>query len=397
MKISSALLDRHLAQTTPYPMAIEIERAEGIYLYTPSRERYVDLVSGIGVNNLGHGHPRIREAIKQQVDRHLHVMVYGEFIQSAQLKAAALLTSMLPPQLDTCYFVNSGTEANEAAVKLARRATGRSRIISFRGSYHGNTLGSMSVSGNELRKAPFRPLIPDVHFIRFNEDDDLEQITTDTAGVILETIQGDAGVRIPSAGYMQKLKKRCLEVGALLILDEIQCGMGRSGTMFAFEQFGICPDILTLGKALGGGMPVGCLVTSKDRMSLFSTDPTLGHISTFAGHPVVCASVAACLEVYRDERVVQRVEARGAELATRLRAHSAVKEVRQRGFFFAIDLASPAQVQSVVEECLKRGVITFWFLSCPWSFRIAPPLTISDAELDESLHIILSALDDLNS
>jgi acetylornithine/N-succinyldiaminopimelate aminotransferase len=391
MKPSSVFLDRHLAQTTMFPFALEIDRAEGVWLYGPSGEKYMDLVSGVGVSNLGHGYPHIRKAIHDQVDKHLHVMVYGEYMQESQRKAAKMLTSFLPEQLNTCYFVNSGTEANEAALKLARRATGRTKLVSCVGAYHGNTLGSMSVSHNETKKAPFRPLLPEVYFMRFNVMDDLMLIDERTAGVIVETIQGDAGVRIPDIEYMQALRRRCDEVGALLIFDEIQCGMGRSGTMWAFEQFGVVPDILTLGKALAGGMPVGCMVASLDHMKLFTHDPMLGHISTFAGHPVICAAVAAALEVYRNENIVSGIEARGRKAAEQLRRIAGVKEVRQRGYYFAIDMESAEKVQKIVEHCLAKGVITFWFLSCPWSFRIAPPLTISDEEWDFALSVIQAA------
>jgi acetylornithine/N-succinyldiaminopimelate aminotransferase len=319
-------------------------------------------------------------------------MVYGEYVQASQKKAAALLTAALPASLDTCYFVNSGTEAIEAALKLAKRVTGRTQLIACKGAYHGNTHGSMSVSHNEKKKAAFRPLLPDVEFIGFNAMQDLERITQTTACVIAETIQGDAGVRIPDVAWLKALRERCDETGALLILDEIQCGMGRSGTLFAFEQFDIVPDILVLGKALGGGVPVGCFVASREHMTLLTHDPMLGHISTFAGHPLVCAGVAACLEVFQNENIVAPIESRGRRIATFLRSLPHVKEVRQRGYYFAIDMASEDHVRQVVEYCLSHGVITFWFLSCPWSFRIAPPLTISDTEMDEALGVIAEAV-----
>ena len=290
MKESNVFFDRHLAQTTMYPIGLKIVDAKGIYLHSEEGKKYMDMVSGIGVSNLGHGHPKIIDAICEQARRHLHVMVYGEFVQSAQEKAAALLCELLPSSLDACYFVNSGTEANEAALKLAKRITGRTRIISFRGAYHGSTHGSLSVSSNEIKKAAFRPLLPDVYFIHLNRFEDLEMIDENVACVILETVQGDAGVRIPSKDYMIALRKKCSERGVLLLLDEIQCGMGRTGKMFAFEHYGIVPDILTLGKALGAGMPVGCVIASQAHMKCFTNGPMLGHISTFAGHPVVCAA-----------------------------------------------------------------------------------------------------------
>lgn len=386
------MLDRHLAQTTPFPFGLEVDRAEGVWIYTSDQKRYMDLISGVGVSNLGHGHPAIRKAIHEQVNRHMHVMVYGEYLQHSQNEAARELTATLPELLDTCYFVNSGTEAIEAAIKLARRATGRSRIVSCVGAYHGNTLGALSVSFNETKKAPFRPLLPDIWFMRFNEPADLSMIDSSTAAIIMETIQGDAGVRIPDSEFMLALRDRCDETGTLLILDEIQCGMGRSGTLWTFSQFGITPDILVLGKALGGGLPVGCLVASRERMELFTHDPMLGHISTFAGHPVICAAVAAALKVYREERITDGIIKKGMAIAERLGAHPAVKQVRNRGYYFAIDLESEDAVRSVVEHCLSKGIITFWFLSCPWSFRIAPPLTISEEETNFAIDIIESAL-----
>lgn len=391
--MSRLLIDQHLAQTNPYPLGMEIERAEGIYLYGPRGEKYIDFVSGIGVNNLGHGHPAILKAIHEQVDRHLHAMVYGEFVQKSQLEAAATLTSLLPNSLDCCYFVNSGTEAIEAAMKLMKRVTGRHQIVSFVGAYHGNTQGSMSVSYNEKKKGAFRPLLPEIHFIRLNHWEDLHLITEQTAGVLLETIQGDAGIRIPNPLYLQALKSRCKEVGALFVLDEIQCGMGRTGKVFAFEHYSIVPDALVLGKALGGGMPIGCLVSSKDNIETLSHSPILGHISTFAGHPVACASAAAALKIYRDSDVVEQVERKGQWIEDQLIHHPKVQEIRRKGFYFAIDLENEAIVQQVVERCLSKGLITFWFLSCPWSFRIAPPLIINEQEMKEAVDILLWALD----
>ncbi len=391
--MSRLLIDQHLAQTNPFPLGMVIERAEGIYLYGPNGERYIDFVSGIGVNNLGHGQPEILSAIQEQVDRHLHAMVYGEFVQRSQIQAAEILTSMLPEQLDCCYFVNSGTEAVEAAMKLMKRVTGRHQIVSFVGAYHGNTQGSMSVSYNEKKKGAFRPLLPEIYFIRLNNWDDLNMITTETAGVILETIQGDAGIRIPNPLYMKALQERCKEVGAMLVLDEIQCGMGRTGKVFAFEHYNIIPDAIVLGKALGGGMPIGCLVSSKDNIEMLSHSPILGHISTFAGHPVACAAAGAALKIYRDSDVVDKVEAKGQWIESQLVNHPKVKEIRRKGFYFAIDLEDEDVVQQVVERCLSKGLITFWFLSCPWSFRIAPPLTISEKEMQEAVDILLWALD----
>lgn len=304
MNFDQNIFFSHLAQTSPYPFGIAVAKAEGIYLYGPDGKRFVDMISGIGVSNIGHRHPHVVQAIKDQVDRHLHVMVYGEYIQSPSNMLAAKLASLLPPGLQCAYFVNSGTEANEAALKLAKRCTGRSEIISFRKSYHGSTHGSMSVSGNEVKKNAFRPLLPGVRFIDFNVASQLESITESTACVIMETIQGDAGVRIPSPEYLRALRKRCSDTGAMLILDEIQCGMGRTGKLFAFEHYGIVPDILTIGKAFGGGLPIAAFISSKENMSQLTHDPMLGHITTFGGNPVCCASALATLEVIQNERLL---------------------------------------------------------------------------------------------
>lgn len=388
MQENPLFFDRHLAHTTMYPLGLKIDRAEGIYVIDTDGRKYIDLVSGIGVSHLGHGIDSIKQAIKDQVDKHLHVMVYGEYEQSAQSKAGEKLCSLLPDSLNCAYFVNSGTEANEAALKLAKRVTGRTKMVSCKGAYHGSTHGSLSVSSNEMKKAAFRPLLPDVYFIRFGEMDDLHLIDERTACVIMETIQGDAGVRIPTVEYMQAVRKRCNETGTLLILDEIQCGMGRTGTMFAFEQFGIVPDILTLGKALGGGLPIGCMVSSRENMYELTYNPQLGHISTFAGHPVVCAAAAACLDYFVENNIVADVERKGRYIAEKLRAMPGVIEVRQRGLFFAIDMTSAELVNTIVTRNLEQGLISFWFLSCPSSFRIAPPLTITMEEIDLALRII---------
>jgi acetylornithine/succinyldiaminopimelate/putrescine aminotransferase len=392
MNFSQDTFFNHLAQTSPYPYLISIERAEGIYLYSPDGKRYTDLISGIGVSNVGHRHPHVVKAIKEQVDKHLHVMVYGEFIQASSNRLAEKLASLLPANLSCCYFVNSGTEANEGALKLAKRYTGRTEIVSFRKSYHGSTHGSLSVSGNEIKKQQFRPLLPDVKFIDFNVEKDLEEITQSTACVIMETIQGDAGVRIPSPEFMKALRKRCTETGALLILDEIQCGMGRTGTMFAFEQFDIAPDILTIAKAFGGGLPIGCFISDKNIMASFTHDPMLGHITTFGGNPVCCASALATLEVIENEKLLESVESKG-KLFEKLLQHKHIKELRRFGLLFAIDFDSAERVNAIVNHAKELGVICYWFLSHPYSFRIAPPLTITEDEIRESCETILKAID----
>lgn len=382
----------HLAQTNPFPFLIPVEKAEGIYLFTPEGKRYTDLISGIAVANVGHGHKKVIEAIKNQVDKHLHVMAYGEYIQSPSNLLAKKLSELLPANLNCSYFVNSGTEANEGALKLAKRYTGRTEIISFHKSYHGSTHGSLSVSGNEKKKNAFRPLLPDVRFITFNETEGLQYITEKTACVIMETVQGDAGVRIPSKDFMRALRNRCTETGTLLILDEIQCGMGRSGTLFAFQQFGIVPDILTIAKAFGGGLPIGAFISSKEIMHSLTHSPMLGHITTFGGNPVCCAAALATLEVLLEEKIVEGVEAKG-KLIEYLLKHPKIKEVRRIGLMLAVDFDSEERVQRIVKYALDHGVICFWFLSIPNSFRIAPPLTISEDEIRESCKVILEAIE----
>lgn len=392
MEYSEEIFLHHLAPTNPFPFLIPVERAEGIYLYSPDGKRYADMISGIGVSNIGHGHPRVIAAIKEQVDKHLHVMVYGEYIQSSSNLLAKKLTSLLPPTLDCCYLVNSGTEANEGALKLAKRLTGRTELVSFKRSYHGSTHGSMSVSGNEIKKSAFRPLLPDVRFIEFNNMADLDQITTRTAGVIMETIQGDAGVRVPSIGFMEQLRSRCDDTGAILILDEIQCGMGRTGTLFAFEQFGIVPDVLTIGKAFGGGLPIGAFISSRQRMNELSHDPMLGHITTFGGNPVCCASALATLQVLTEGNILEESKRKG-QLIESILAHPKIREIRRAGMMFAIDFDSGERVQRIVQHALENGVIGFWFLSHPYSLRIAPPLTITDSEIRDACDVILKAIE----
>lgn len=392
MDYSPEVFLNNIAQTTPFPFLIPVERAEGIYLYTPEGKRYTDLISGIAVSNIGHRHPHVINAIQSQLEKHLHVMVFGEYIQSASNRLAKKLTELLPPSLNCTYFVNSGTEANEGALKLAKRFTGRTEIISCRKSYHGSTHGSMSVSGNEIKKYAFRPLLPDVRFIDFNKMEELEAITDRTACVIMETIQGDAGVRVPSKSYMKAVRKKCDETGTLLILDEIQCGMGRTGTLFAFEQFDIVPDILTIAKAFGGGLPIGAFIADKNLMQTLTHDPMLGHITTFGGNPVCCASALATLEVIEKEKLLDQVEKKGKLIENSLK-HPMIKEVRRIGLMFAIDFDTQERVEKIVKYAMDKGVITFWFLSHPNSFRIAPPLTITEEEIKESCQVIVEAID----
>ena len=384
-----------LANTTNQPFGIEVVSAEGIYLVDRVGKKYIDLISGIAVSNLGHQNQHIKSALLDQLNKHLHVMVFGEFSQEIQNKLAQKLATFLPESLDCLYVVNSGTEANEAALKLAKRATGKTRLVSFKGAYHGSTHGSLSVSGNEQKKYAFRPLLPDVLQLPFNDCDALDSIDHQVAGVIIEPIQGDAGVRIPSNKFMGKLRRICDEHCILLIADEIQTGFGRTGKLFAYEHFDIVPDIVTIGKAFGGGMPIGGLVTSQKIMSLFTSNPPLGHITTFGGHPMCCAGALAGLEVLENENIVSKVEKKGILFESLLR-HKMIKEIRRKGLFFAIEMENAEMVQKVVEGCKEKGLLGFWFLSCPESFRIAPPLIITEKQIALSCEIINEVMDELS-
>ncbi|MEX1000897.1 MAG: aspartate aminotransferase family protein [Crocinitomicaceae bacterium] len=383
-----------LAQTNESPYLLNVEKAEGCYIWDTSGKKYLDMIAGVAVNNIGHRHPEVIAAIQHQIDNYLHVMVYGEFIQEAQLNLAESLICLLPEKLNSLYVVNSGTEANEGAIKLAKRYTGRHEIISMKGSYHGSTYGSLSISGNEAKKSAFRPLLPAVKFIEFNNLSELDAITTATAAVITETIQGDAGVRIPDADYLKALRKKCDETGALLIFDEIQTGMGRTGKMFAFEHYGVAPDILTLGKALGGGMPIGAFVSSREIMHSLTHSPILGHITTFGGHPVICAAANASLQVLQKENWIQTAEEKGQLLEELLLQQDEILEIRRKGLMFAIDMASYDRVKKVVDRCLELGLISFWFLSSPNSFRLSPPLCITKEEIQQAAAIIIRAIEE---
>ncbi|MGY8926209.1 MAG: aspartate aminotransferase family protein [Flavobacteriales bacterium] len=381
-------------QTNQTPYLIEVDRADGLYIYDKKGKAFMDMIAGVAVNNIGHNHPKVINALKSQIDRHLHVMVYGEYVQDAQLEFSKRLCSVLPNKLNTVYPVNSGTEANEAALKLAKRITNRTELISFRGSYHGSTHGSLSVSGNETKKQAYRPLLPDVQFLEFNSIDELERITERTACVIIETVQGDAGVRVPSSKFIKTLRGRCTEVGALLIFDEIQCGMGRTGKLFAFEHFNVTPDILTLGKALGGGMPIGALVSSQENLHQFTFEPMLGHITTFGGHPVICAAANAFLEVMEEEINFNDVEKLGALIESELSSEIEIIEIRRIGMMLALDMISFERVEKVVSKCLEKGLIAFWFLSHPDSFRLSPPLNISETQVLDACRIIKEAIEE---
>lgn len=382
----------HLAQTSPYPIGIEVDRAEGCYLWDKNGKRYLDLISGIAVNNIGHRHPHVVEAIKNQVDKYLHVIPYGEFSQDPQNQLADKLASLLPDQLNCSYFVNSGTESIEAALKLAKRVTGRHEIVAMKKSYHGATHGSLSVTGNEIKKQQFRPFVPGVTFIDFNDESAVDQITERTAAVLVEPIQGDAGVRIPNQSFLKVLRQRCDATGTQLIFDEIQTGIGRTGTLFAFEQFDVIPDILCTAKAFGGGMPIGAFISSKAKMELLTHDPVLGHITTFGGHPVCCAAALASLEVLTEKETwLSEVKAKGERIKNAL-VHKNIKEVRQFGLMLAVEVSTEEQVIQVIDQLLERGIFGFYFLSCRNAFRLAPPLCITNEQIDWACEQILEVI-----
>ena len=388
------IFNKHLAPTSPYPIGIHIDRAEGVYLYDKQGKKYIDMIAGIGVTSIGHQNIVVKEAIKKQLDKHSHVMVYGEYIQEVVTNLAAKLASLLPPTLSTSYFVNSGTEANEAAIKLAKRTTGRYKVITFTKAYHGNTQGSMSVSDNEHKKRNFRPLIPGVEKIRFDSIEELIAIDNQTAAVIIEPIQGDAGVRVPSQKFMQALRKKCDKTGAKLIFDEVQTGVGRTGKLFAFEHFNVIPDLITLAKGLGGGLPIGAFIASHEMMQLLSHNPMLGHITTFGGNPVSCASALATLNIISEPRFIGAVEFKGELIEEDLK-HPKVKAIRRKGLMLAIELDTEKDVNTLIEYCIANGVIIYWFLSTRNSFRISPPLTITTEEIKEACAIIKKGLDTL--
>ncbi len=384
------LFFQHVAQTSDFPLALEIERAEGVYLYSKDN-RYLDLISGIGVSNVGHRHPRVLAAIQEQLDKYLHLMVYGEFVQSPQVELAHALAQTLPQPLTNVYFTNSGTEAIEGTMKLAKRFTGRTEIISCFNAYHGATQGALSLSGSEHFKQNFRPLLPDIRHIQHGDWQHLEQITQRTAAVIMEVVQGEAGVRVPEAAYLQAVRKRCTEVGALLVFDEIQTGFGRTGTFWAFEAFDVVPDVVVCAKGMGGGMPIGAFISSADIMGVFKNNPILGHITTFGGHPVSAAASLATLRVIQDDQLPQQVEAKG-ELFRQLLVHPAIREVRGKGLMLAAEFDSFDRLKPVIDRAILNGVITDWFLFCDNSMRIAPPLIITEEQIRTACAVILDAI-----
>ena len=388
----------HVGQTSPSPMLVEVERAEGSFFYTPEGRRYYDLVAGVSVSNVGHANAAVVRAVQEQAARYMHVMVYGELVEAPQVRYAARIASLLPGGLESVYFVNSGAEAVEGVLKLAKRFTGRTELISMRRAYHGSTHGSMSMMGapeGEEWKGAFRPLLPDVQAIEFNDPAQLDRITRRTACVLVEPVQGEAGVRVPQPGYLEALRRRCDEVGALLVFDEIQTGLGRTGELFAMQKYGVVPDIVCLAKAFGGGMPLGAFVARHEIMDTLQSNPVLGHITTFGGHPVCCAAGLAALEYLLEHHVVEQVEAKGALYEELLQGHPAVREIRRSGLLLAVELGSSERLYRIMELFKEAGIMSDWFLFCDTAFRISPPLTISEEEVRDSARIILGCLDRL--
>ncbi|HEY1115135.1 MAG TPA: aspartate aminotransferase family protein [Chitinophagaceae bacterium] len=382
---------QHVAQTSTAPLAIEIVKAEGCTLTGAEGKQYIDLIGGISVANVGHRHPRVVDAIKAQVDQYMHVMVYGEFVQSPQVQYARLLAGHLPPSLNSVYFTNSGAEAVEGAMKLAKRATGRTGIAAFNNSYHGSTQGALSILGSEYWRNAYRPLLPGVDHLVYNSFPDLERITEETACVIAETVQAEAGIMAPQKEWLQALQQRCRQTGTLFILDEIQAGFGRTGKLWGFEHFGVVPDILLLGKALGGGMPLGAFIAGRELMSHLSDNPVLGHITTFGGHPVCCAAGKAALEALTEEKLYKGVPEKEA-LFRSLLVHPSIRAVRSFGLWMAVEFESFEVCKAVIDRSIEKGVITDWFLFGANCLRISPPLTITEEEIRKACHIIMSSI-----
>ncbi len=384
----------HVGQTSNAPLQLEIEKAKGIYLYDATGKSYIDLIAGVSVSNVGHSHPDVIQAVKAQVEKHMHLMVYGEYIQSPQVELAHLLSKQLPEQLNCSYFVNSGSEANEAALKLAKRYTGRSEIIAFKKAYHGSSHGALSITGEESFKRSFRPLLPDIRFLNFNSEEELRLISPKTACVIIEPVQAEAGIRMPENNFLKKLRKRCDETETLLIFDEMQTGFGRLGTLFGFQKYSVTPDIITVAKALGGGMPLGAMITSKNIMDAFKTNPVLGHITTFGGHPVACAAALASLKIIIKEKLVETANNKG-QLFLKLLHHPLIRSIHGTGLFFAVELASYQQIREFIAKAIENGLVTDWFIFNDKHFRIAPPLSITTDQIKKACGIILKTLDEI--
>jgi acetylornithine/succinyldiaminopimelate/putrescine aminotransferase len=375
---------QHVGQTSPAPLGLEIERAEGIYLYDVNGKSYIDFISGISVSNVGHRHPKVIAAIQAQLNKYMHLMVYGEYVQSPQVMLAQRIASLLPDSLNSVYFTNSGAEAIEAALKLAKRTTQRSELISFRNSYHGSTHGALSIMGSEFFKTSFRPLLPDTCLLDYNDITQLQLISNKTAAVVIEPVQAEAGIIVPDNNYLIALRKRCHETGTLLIMDEIQTGFGRTGKLFGFEHSGVIPDIICFAKGMGGGMPIGAMVSSRDNLNAFTENPVLGHITTFGGHPVCCAAALACIDVIVEEQLPEAA-ARRQDIFKEYLQHPAVHEIRGIGLMHAVLFDSYNVNKKVIDALLENGIITDWFLFCDYGLRIGPPLTITDDELIRTL------------
>lgn len=385
---------QHIAQTSDAPLMLEIERAEGIYLFSSSGKKYIDLISGISVSNLGHCNAEVVQAVQQQAARFMHLMVYGEYVYSPQVALANLLTQHLPSQLNNVYFVNSGTEATEGALKLAKRFTGRTQLVAFLNAYHGSTHGALSMMGDEFFKRNYRPLLPHVRHLRYNCLNDLQHITAQTAAVLVEPVQAEAGVIAPQPGFMQALRQRCTETGALLILDEIQTGYGRTGTLFAFEQLGIVPDVLLLAKGMGGGMPLGAFIAPQQIMAALKNNPVLGHITTFGGHPVSCAASLATLQVLLREPYLNEVKQK-EQLFRQYLIHPAIKEIRSFGLLIALVFDNFTTTKRVIDACIANGVITDWFLFADNCLRIAPPLIITPQQIETACQLIVKSINSI--
>lgn len=383
---------RHLGQTSSFPLALEIVRAEGAYMYDADGKEYLDLISGISVSALGHGHPTVVRAVKAQAEKYMHLMVYGEFVQSPQVQLALLLSEVLPHKLEQTFLVNSGSEAVEGALKLAKRYTGRTQIVSFGNAYHGSSHGSLSVTGHEGLKRAFRPLLPEVYHLPFGNVDALSQITSETACVIVETIQGEAGAVTAGQEFFTRLRQICDDTGALLIMDEIQAGMGRTGRMWAFEHYGHIPDILILAKSFGGGLPLGAFISRKEIMHCLTHDPVLGHITTFGGNAVCAAASKACLETIISNKLWENAERQGKRFRERL-VHPAIKNIRGMGLLMALEFDSFDQCKAIIDTCIAKGLITDWFLFASHCLRIAPPLNITDCDVEKACDLILEAID----